>query len=67
MESHTLPQVRHRTTFDPTNKKHVAMYKEFLVTGKWGMDGCPFKLEFPFVNIPVMIDNKIVRHYLKVS
>ena len=52
--------------FDMNNKSHVEIYKRFLQTASWGQTGCPFSLEFPYLTIPDMIKDKLVRKYLKV-
>lgn len=53
--------------FDPSLKSDVDVYRKFVINRGWGAAGCPFVLEFPFENIPAMIENKIVRHVLKVE
>lgn len=57
---------RNHTYFDAKNKQHVEVYKQFLVNSKWGVEGCPFELEEPFISIPGMIQDKLVKHFLKV-
>ena len=57
---------RSHVYFDVKNKEHVNIYKGFLANSKWGADGCPFELEEPFISIPSMIQDKLVRHFLKV-
>ena len=54
-----------RRKFNPTSKVDIEVYRKFLKSGKWTGTGCPFVLEYPFVNIPIMIDNKLVRRFLK--
>ena len=56
-----------KRAFDPTNKGDLAIFKEFLQTGRWGVDGCPFLLTWPYLTVPDMIKDKITKHVLKVS
>lgn len=53
--------------FDIKDKKDVEMYRTFLSTMAWGTGGCPFELEFPYLTIPDMIKDKLIRKYLKVE
>lgn len=57
---------RNRMKFDIRNADHVHSYKEFLQTNSWAK-GCPFVLEHPWTNVPDMIKDKVVRHYLEVA
>ena len=50
--------------FDPTDINDLMEYKFFKNNGKWA-SVCPFELVWPFVNVPLMIDDQIVNHYLK--
>ena len=53
--------------FDINNKQDVEIYKHFLVNHDWKLTGtCPFILEFPYLTIPDMIKDKLIRKYLKV-
>ena len=54
---------RNGITFDSNNYNHINTYKTFLETGKWS-GGCPFKLEWPFFDIPSMIQQKVVKAHL---
>lgn len=56
-----------RRSFDVNNKKDVETYRQFLVQSKWGTGGCPFELEYPFDNVPAMVDNKLIRYFLKIA
>lgn len=58
---------RQKRLFDVTNKKDVAVYKNFLENKAWGNTCCPFALEEPYVNIPDMIKDKLIHHFLKVK
>jgi hypothetical protein len=53
--------------FDPNNKQHVAIFKNFVETNTWGYKCCPFALEEPYLSIPDMIKDKLIRNYLKVN
>ncbi len=54
-----------RVKFDPSNKKHVQIYKQFLISNSW-KSGCPFKLEAPWISVPDMIKDRLIRKLLKV-
>jgi hypothetical protein len=53
--------------FDPNDANDVKCYKSFLKNSSWGVTGCPFILENPYLSIPHMIQDKIVRNLLKVK
>lgn len=58
---------KQKRNFDLNNKDDVEIYRQFLINGnKWGHDACPFNLEFPFLTIPDMIKDRLVRKFLKV-
>jgi hypothetical protein len=52
--------------FDVKSQIDVALYKNFLVTNAWGVLGCPFALEFPYLTVPDMIKDKLIHHFLGV-
>lgn len=52
--------------FDVTNKKDVAVFRDFLKSNSWGAKCCPFEIEEPFLTVPDMIKDKLVRKNLKV-
>ena len=39
----------------------------FVVNKAWGINGCPFICEFPFLTIPDMIQEKLIYKFLKVK
>jgi hypothetical protein len=49
--------------FNPFDKEHLKTYRKFLQTRNWAT-GCPFQLEWPYENVPVMIEKKIIEAYL---
>lgn len=54
--------------FDINNKKDIEIYKHFLKNHDWKITGsCPFVLEFPYVNVPDMIKDKLIHKFLKVE
>jgi len=60
--SNTLLHLRQRfpkRVFDVTDKKDLTIYKNYIRENSWGDDGCPFELEWPWLNIPDMIAHKI--------
>lgn len=59
----SLPKFEKRQ-FDPTNKQDLREYKFFLENGRWLSGVCPFEVEWPYLGIPQMINDKITEHYL---
>ena len=51
--------------FDVNNKEDLKMYRNFITTGGWGINGCPFELEWPFISVPDMLAHKISEHAVK--
>lgn len=52
-----------RTAFVPAQVAHRIAYQTFLKTGKWA-NGCPFKLEWPFVSVPALCQSRLLDYYL---
>jgi hypothetical protein len=61
--SKTRSQVRERQKFDPSNSKHIEEVIYFKKHSKW-KTVCPFENEWPWSDIPRMIDDRITRHFL---
>lgn len=55
---------RERVHFDPSNTDHVKDYANFIKYSGW-KDGCKYLLEQPYQDIPSMINNKLIKHFLK--
>jgi len=55
-----------KIVFNPASKEHVADYRNFLSTGGW-RNGCAYLLEYPYLDIPTMINRKIVDHFLELD
>jgi hypothetical protein len=55
--------VWNRRLFDPTNKTDLIEYRYFLEENSW-KTGCPFILEWPYLNVVEMIQSKLVGQYL---
>jgi hypothetical protein len=51
--------------FDVNNKEDLKMYRNFITTGGWGINGCPFELEWPFISVPDMLAHKISEYAVK--
>lgn len=60
----TMAKQFERVEFDPSNKEHLKDYAHFLETSNW-KNGCRYLLEQPYCDIPTMINNKLVRHWVK--
>jgi hypothetical protein len=56
-------QEKPRVLFDPNNKKHLVDYASFLKYNNW-KNGCQYLLEDPYMDIPTMINEKVVSHFL---
>lgn len=54
-----------KISFDINDHNHIFQYKTFKKSGKWGHDGCPFILEFPYYSVPDMIKYKLIDKYLE--
>jgi hypothetical protein len=54
-----------RHQFDPSNKDDLRLARYFLFNHKWGANGCPFHLEWPYEDIPYMLKTKISEYFLK--
>lgn len=59
--------IKPKIFFDVSNKKHIDLYKAFLRKHSWGVNGCPFILEFPYLTIPDMVKDKMVHKLLGVK
>jgi hypothetical protein len=53
-----------RNNFDPDFSDDMMVAKEYLMTNRWGSQGCPFFLEWPYLDIPSMLKDKITKHAL---
>jgi hypothetical protein len=51
-----------RRIFDPTNAEDLRVYQEFLIRSRW-YEGCPFIVEWPFLNVVDMIRLKIIQQH----
>ena len=59
-------QVWHKREFNPNSKVDLQEYQYFITHSKW-KEGCPFVLEWPFLNVLDMIKHKIIyRHLAKI-
>jgi len=56
-------QVWQKREFNPTSKVDLQEYRYFITHTKW-KDGCPFILEWPFLNVLDMIKHKIIYCHL---
>ena len=63
----TAIQLNKKRKFDINSKTDVEIFKHFLVNRDWKITGsCPFELEYPYVNVPDMIKDKLIHKFLKV-
>lgn len=56
-----------KVNFEPSNKNHMKMVKDFFRDNKWGEQGCPFYLDWPYADMPYMLKTKIADFYLRDS
>ena len=62
--SYKLSEVTYiKENFDPTNLEHVKHYKYFLDNSRWS-GSCPFRIEWPFVMVPELIKDRLIKRYL---
>ena len=59
--------IKPKILFDVDSKTHIIRYRNFLRDHKWGINGCPFVLEFPYLTIPDMIKDRMIHKLLKVT
>jgi hypothetical protein len=58
---------KNKRVFNVKNSKDVEIYKNYVLNNTWGKEGCPFEIEYPHVSVPYMIQEKLVKHFLKLS
>jgi hypothetical protein len=51
--------------FDANNIEHRKYFKTFFTKNKWDQKSPRFILEQPFLDVPTMIQNKLMQYYLK--
>jgi hypothetical protein len=62
--SYKLSEVSYiKENFDPNNLDHVNHYKYFLEHNRWSVS-CPFRVEWPFVTVPELIKDRLIKKYL---
>jgi hypothetical protein len=54
--------INQRRIFDPDSVEDMQIVKKYLYEMKW--NNCPFYLEWPYLDIPSMIKDKITEHTL---
>jgi hypothetical protein len=52
--------------FNPNDANDIECFRKFLIKDGWGVMGCPFILEQPYISIPHMIQDKITKNILQV-
>lgn len=52
-----------RREFNPADPVDLGEFRYFLQKQNW-KNGCPFVVEWPFLNVIDMIESKIVRHHI---
>ena len=49
--------------FDPQSGEDLRVYQDFLLNSRW-QNGCPFVIEWPFLNVVDMIKHKIIYQHI---
>jgi len=62
LETWSLNQRRY---FEPSSKDDLKIVRKYLHSLSWGDGGCPFYLEWPYLDIPSMVKDKITNYTLK--
>jgi hypothetical protein len=59
----TLLKPTQKRIFNPKNPDDLAIAKKFFETKSWSkLGGCPFELEFPHLDVPSMMIQKITEN-----
>ena len=56
--------INQRRLFEPGSKDDMKVVRKFLQQNKWE-NNCPFYLEWPYLDIPSMLKDKITEYTLK--
>lgn len=56
---------KEKMIFDVENPDHLKLFKGFMDNNRWGYDGCPFVLQWPWQTVPDMIKHQITEKFLK--
>jgi hypothetical protein len=59
--------IRQKRFFDEKSKVDIAVARRFFEEHRWGNDGCPFILEYPYITIPDMIKDKLIHKALGIE
>ena len=54
-----------RHQFDASSKDDLKLVRKYLHNLSWGNDGCPFFLEWPYLDVPSMVKDRITEYALK--
>lgn len=57
--------INQRRLFEPGSKDDMKIVRKYLNSLSWGEYGCPFYLEWPYLDIPSMVKDKITQYTLK--
>lgn len=56
--------IRQKRFFNEKSKRDIAIAKQFFKEHSWGIEGCPFILEYPYLTVPDMIKDKLIHKSL---
>jgi hypothetical protein len=67
MNKVTLFHAYQRRYFDASSVKDMQDVRHYFHYNRWGENGCPFFLEWPYLTVPDMIRDKITKYTLKAA
>ena len=56
--------INQRRMFEPGSKDDMKIVRKFLHDNKWESN-CPFYLEWPYLDVPTMLKDRITKYALK--
>jgi hypothetical protein len=59
--------IKQKRFFNINDKKDIAIAKKFFKEYAWGIESCPFILEFPYLTIPDMLKDKMIHKFLNLK
>lgn len=53
--------------FNVNCNEDISVFKDFMEKNKWGSDGCPFNIKYPFLSVPDMIKTELLKKFLGIG
>lgn len=63
----SILHIKQKRKFSVESKEDLNVFSEYIKTSSWGPNGCPFTIEYPWVNVPDMIKDKLVKKHLDIN